>query len=155
MCERQDPLFFEVDIVDPKDGESEQIEVSVSDILWNNQHDIDPVKTAALLLKSRAVRLEQFRDSQPDIDDMSWHILLSLMVSMNSEQPVTVDYLAITHDLATNTMARYVKYLSSVGLIDEYVDAEPAVEGLLKLTASGHALISDTLRKIGHEQMNI
>ena len=71
MCERQDPLFFDGDSVDPIDSESEQIEASASNILLNKKHDIDPVTTAALLLKSRTVRLEHFRDRQPDIDDIS------------------------------------------------------------------------------------
>tara|TARA_R110000765_G_scaffold241317_2_gene343827 strand:+ start:235 stop:702 length:468 start_codon:yes stop_codon:yes gene_type:complete len=155
MCERQDPLFFDGDSVDPIDSESEQIEASASNILLNKKHDIDPVTTAALLLKSRTVRLEHFRDRQPDIDDISWHILLDLMISMDSEEPVSVHDLAITHNLATNTMTRYVKYLSSIGLIDQYIDAEPEIEGLLKLTASGAALISDTLKKIGNALINI
>ena len=77
------------------------------------------------------------------------------MISMDSEEPVSVHDLAITHNLATNTMTRYVKYLSSIGLIDQYIDAEPEIEGLLKLTASGAALISDTLKKIGNALINI
>lgn len=74
------------------------------------------------------------------------------MVSMNTGKPVTAHDLAITHDLAMNTMSRYVEYLNCIGLVDKNIEA--GEEGPLKLTASGNALVDDTLSKIGHELAN-
>tara|TARA_R110001599_G_scaffold250334_2_gene450172 strand:- start:504 stop:938 length:435 start_codon:yes stop_codon:yes gene_type:complete len=124
----------------------------------NNQIDedrtIDPGKTAALLLKSRAVRIEQLRNDQPDIDDIAWHILLVLKVSMNADQPVTMLDLAIRLNVAKNIMVRYVEYLIGTTLIAKPADALDKDLVPLQLTASGDALTGDILQKISQELVN-
>tara|TARA_R110000824_G_scaffold177839_4_gene357367 strand:+ start:1408 stop:1869 length:462 start_codon:yes stop_codon:yes gene_type:complete len=152
MCEHQDSIIFDTNASDPIDSSLGQIETSLSNVLIDEGRFIDPARTAAFLLKSRAVRLEHLRESKPEIDDISWHILLDLMVSKNVEKPVSSHDLAITHNVAMSTMTRYVEYLSGIGLIDKNIDAEGGVR--LELTASGDSLTSDALRKIGHELEN-
>ncbi len=154
MNEPDNSIFFDDRICNPTDSSLERMKIFSSNTGLDEGRNIDPLTTAAILLKSRAVRLEQFRVGEPDIDDISWHILLDLMVSMNTGEPVTVHDLAITHDLAMNTTSRYVEYLSGIGLVDKNIDAETGELGPLKLTASGNALASDALKKIGHELMN-
>ncbi len=154
MTEHEDPLFFNVDISNPIDNALDQIEISASNVQLKEGRAVDPVTTAALLLKSRAVRLEHFQDRQPEIDDIGWHILLDLMVSTNMEKPVAMHDLATTHNLAMNTVSRYVRYLSRIGLIDKDIEAEAEQKAPLKLTASGDVLIRAALHDISQELAN-
>lgn len=152
MCEHKDSIFFDSNISDLNDSSLEQIKISASDVSIDKRRFTTPARTAAFLLKGRAARLEYFRESHSDIDDISWHILLDLMVSQSTEKPVTAHDLAITHNVATSTMSRYVEYLIGVGMIDRNIDARDQVS--LELTAYGDALAGDALRKIGHELEN-
>ena len=154
MEEPNNSIFFDDPICIPIDSSNEQMKISGSTVQIDEGRNIDPVTTAAILLKSRAIRLEQFREGQPDIDDLTWHILLDLMVSMNTGKSVTAHILAITHNVAMSSMSRYVAYLISVGLIDKNSDAEEEERAPLKLSASGVALTSKALEKIGHELVN-
>lgn len=151
MCEHKDAFFFDVDMSNPIDSTFEQIEVSTSDVQLHEGRTSDPMTTALLLLKSRAVRLEQFRNGHADIDDVAWHILLDLLASTNNKKPVTAHDLAITHHLAINTMSRYVEYLITIGMIDRNDHRANPERANLSLTAAGDALARETLGKIGNE----
>lgn len=108
-----------------------------------------PVTTAALLRNSRAVRIEWLRDNHFEIDDVSWHILLELMVSTDAGKAVVMHDLASSLNVALNTMTRYVAYLAGLGLIDEDVHAVDKGQAQLALTATGSDLASDILEEIG------
>jgi len=138
----------------PSIARSKKTRMTTSNSQIDEDRSIDPAKTAALLLKSRAVRIEQLRNDQPDIDDISWHILLDLKVSMNADQPVTMLDLAIRLNVANNIMVRYVEYLIGTELIDKPADALHKDLVPLKLTASGNALTGDILQKISQELVN-
>ncbi len=156
MTEHEDPFFFDVDINNPVDKALDQMKISASDILIKEGRDSDSVTTATLMLKSRAARLEHFQDRQLEIDDISWYILLDLMVSMTTEKPVAMHDLATTYNLAINTVSRYVRYLSRIGLIDNNIEAEAKADQKvsLKLTPSGDVLIRAALHNIRHELAN-
>ena len=112
-------------------------------------------RTAALLLQCRAARLQRSQNDAPDIDDISWHILLDLMVSMKKNEMLTADDLAIRHAVAKTTMSRYVEYLTSVDLIRK--DSGDGAQGQepLSLTTVGNGLVTDTLRKISEELQSL
>mgnify|MGYP005990562339 CR=1 FL=1 len=113
--------------------------------------DDAPIRTAALLLRSRAARLQHFQNDAPDIDDISWHILLDLMVSMKTNEMVTADDLACRHAVAKTTMSRYIEYLTGAELIRKDHDGGEQGRERLTLTGTGDALASDALRKISEE----
>ena len=154
MSDYNNPIFFDPDIGNSIDNALEQIEISPSIVRLKERPVIDPLTTAALLLKCRAIRMEHVRDYKSDIDDISWHILLDLMVSTNAGKPVSVHELAITHNLTTNTMSRYVQYLVNIELIDWNIGVKEGEGRQLKLTVSGDTLIQSTLDKISHGLMN-
>lgn len=151
MCEYQDPVCFEVDSARPMDGLTEHLESLEPDVPLDGSGRIDPLTAAALLLKCRAVRLAQCRDGGPEIDDISWHVMLGLMVSTADGASATVHDLAITHEVAASTMLRYVRYLAGFGLIEANDDRAIDQRTPIKLTASGMSLAGNTLEKIGCE----
>ena len=154
MRQPKDLVFLDASISNPIDNSPELIELPSAKIAKDERRDTAPSRTAAFLLKSRAIRSEQFRETLSYIDDISWHILLELMVSMNTGNPVTAHDLAVTHTVAPSIMTRYVEYLIRVGLIDKEFDARDEERVVLKLTASGDALTSKALRKINREIAN-
>lgn len=151
VCMRQhkDLAFIEANINGPNDSSLEQMKLSVPKT--DKRHGISPSRTATFLLKSRALKSEQFRDIVSGIDDISWHILLDLVAAKSTLKPITVHGLAITHNLAVSTMSRYVDYLVGVGLVIKSVDAQDEEQVLLKLTANGDIRTSDALENIGRE----
>lgn len=138
----------------PTDRSFKQVKAPASNIEIDESRNIDPARTAALLLKSRAVALEQLRDSKLHIDDISWHILLDLIVSMDTKKPVTALDLSITLNVTDAIMLRYVNYMIDAGLVDKHTDADDVAQVPLKLTAAGNALSRDILQKIGQELVN-
>ena len=132
----------------PIDVAFEQLKIRAPDAPLDQSRAFDPLTTAALLLKSRALRRDQFQDKRSTIDDMSWHILLDLMVSAAKGKLVTAQDLANRHGLAMSTMSRYVEHLVRIEMIDKNTDHGRTE---LKLTASGEALTGNALRKIGNE----
>jgi len=133
------------------DGSLERIKLSAAKSATHKKRDIAPSRTAAFLLKSRAIRLEQFRDIITDIDDIAWHILLDLTVAISSGKHITTHDLSITHNVPMSTMSRYVDYLRGAGMIDKNVFVRDEARAPLKLSVSGQALTNKTLRKIGSE----
>lgn len=154
MREYRDIKFSDNNIGNSAVSSPKQFNMSASNIQIDKGRNIDPARTAAFLLKSRAIRAERFRYGKADIDDVSWHILLNLKVSTDAKKPVTALGLAITLNLASSTTLRYVEYLIAVGLIDKQIDAKNKESVALKLTASGDTLTSDTLREIGQDMVN-
>lgn len=155
MCEHKDPLFFDIDMSESIDSPLDQTEVQMSQVRHDDRIVADPMTTATLLLKSRTIQRDQFQDSQLHIDDMSWHILLDLLVSAQAGKRITMHDLIITHGLAKSAMSRYVEYLIGVGMIIKDTDASAGEHAALKLTASGEDLTSNALRKIGDELLNL
>tara|TARA_R110001606_G_scaffold148254_2_gene288328 strand:- start:2136 stop:2603 length:468 start_codon:yes stop_codon:yes gene_type:complete len=128
--------------------------ISNANIRINDVCDIDTARTAAFLLQSRAIRAEQFRHSDAEIDDNAWHILLDLMVSMKSNKIVTASDLVTTHDVAENIIYRYIEYLISVGMVERNIEAQDMQLMPLKLTKFGLALTTATVGQIGYELVN-
>lgn len=155
MREYKGTHFSDNDIGDLTDRSLKQFNMSASDIQLDEGRHIDLARTAAFLLKSRAIRAERFGNGKADIDDVSWHILLHLIISTDTKKAVTALDLARTLNLATSTTRRYVEYLIAAGLVDKQIDAKNLETVALKLTQSGDALTSDTLRKIGQGLINI
>ncbi|MEH6701476.1 MarR family winged helix-turn-helix transcriptional regulator [Parasphingorhabdus sp.] len=153
VCMRQhkDFTFIEANTNSPNDSSLEQMKLSVPKSQTDKSYGISPSKTAKFLLKSRALRSEQFRDITSGIDDVSWHILLDLVAAKSACKPITVHGLAITHNMPMSTMSRYVDYLVGVGLIIKSVDAQDDEQVLLKLTAYGDIRTSNALENIGRE----
>lgn len=154
MREHKDIITINAGLSNPTDRSLEQIKAPAANIQIDERANIDPARTAALLLKSRAVRLEQLGDSKLHIDDIAWQILLDLVVSMDTKIPVTALDLATTLDVANAIMLRYVEYMVDAGLIDKNIDDEDQGCVPLKLTAAGNALTRDILQKIGQELVN-
>jgi predicted transcriptional regulator len=155
MRQHKDLVFNDAGIGKPIDSRVKQINLPTPTLATDKRRDLTPTGTAAFLLKSRTIRSEQFRNIMTDIDDISWHILLDLMVATSSEKPVTAHDLAITHNVAMSTMARYVDYLVRVGLIVKNIDAGEETSASLQLTASGNALTSTALGRISRELANL
>ncbi|MEH6660282.1 MAG: hypothetical protein V7679_01425 [Parasphingorhabdus sp.] len=154
MREYKDIISMDANRGNPTDRSVKQVKAPASNIGIGESRNIDPAETAALLLKIRAVAVEQLQDSNLHIDDISWHILLDLIVSMDTRKRVTAPDLAITLNVTTAIMLRYVNYMIDAGLIDKLVDAEDLAQVPLKLTAAGNALSRDILQKIGQELVN-
>jgi DNA-binding MarR family transcriptional regulator len=154
MREYKDIISRNADLSNPANRSFKQVKVPASNIEIDESRNIDPAITAAFLLKSRAVALEQLRDSKLHIDDISWHILLDLIVSMDTKKPVTALDLAITLNVTDAIMLRYVNYMIDAGLVDKHTDADDVAQVPLKLTAAGNALSRDILQKIGQELVN-
>jgi DNA-binding MarR family transcriptional regulator len=151
MCEYKNSTFFNTNISNPLDRSFKKIDMPAADVRTGKEYDIDPARTAALLLKSRAARVEQSRDGKLDLDDISWHVLLDLMVSNSEKKSVTAQDLATSLDVVESTMLRYVEYLTDAGLIAKSGNVGNEAQVHLRLTATGEALASNTLSKIGHE----
>ncbi|MFK7843424.1 MAG: hypothetical protein AB8B54_14250 [Sphingorhabdus sp.] len=120
----------------------------------DERHPIDNAKTAMLLLKSRAIRTEYFRDRKPEIDDVAWHILMDLFASKETKTPVISQDLAVTHNVAIGTMTRYVAFLIDIDLIKKNKDAAVEERMSLALTETGDTLTNNALRIIGRELAN-
>ncbi|MEO9634120.1 MAG: hypothetical protein ABJF89_05805 [Parasphingorhabdus sp.] len=120
----------------------------------DERRTIDTAKTAMLLLKSRAIRTEYFRDRKPEIDDVAWNILMDLIASKETEEPVTSHDMAVTHNVAIGTMIRYVTFLIDIDLITKNKDAAVTERMSLALTETGDTLTSNALRIIGRELAN-
>ena len=155
MREHDDPFVFDVDMSESIDSPFEQAKVRATEGRLDEKTAADPIITANLLLKSRAIQRKQFQDSQLRIDDISWHILLDLTVSAQAGKRTSVQDLTVTHGLPISTMSRYVDYLVSVGMIVKNNDSCADGQAGLTLTSPGEALTSNALRKIGDELANI
>ena len=151
MSERTDPVLFEVDSNDKVDSPHKRIAVARSDAKQAIAPAIDPVTTAAILLESRAIRMKYVRNDHAGIDDISWHILLDLMVALDAGRPVIEHHLAITHNLAASTISRYVAYLIGIGMIEKNIVAAEGGQSQLRMTASGVELASGVLGEIGRQ----
>ena len=154
MRQHEDLGFLDAGISNPVDNSPELIELPAAKIAKDERRDTAGSRTAAFLLKSRAIRSDQFREILSDVDDVSWHILLDLTVAANAGNSATAHDLAVTHNVAPSIMTRYVEYLIGAGLIDKEFDARDEETIALKLTAFGDALTSKTLRKINRELAN-
>lgn len=154
MREYKDIISMDADRCNPNDRYLKQIKAPASNIEIDESRNIDPARTAALLLKSRAVAVEQLRDSKLHIDDISWHILLDLIVSMDTKNPVTALDLANTLNVTDAIMLRYVSHMMDAGLVEKHADGGDVAQVPLNLTAAGNALSRDILQKIGHELVN-
>ena len=135
----------------PIDSPLQRIQFRTPTFAKDPRRDVDISRTAELLLRSRAIRSEQFRAIMSDIDDISWHILVGLAAAKSSGTPVTAHGLAITHNIALSTMARYVYYLANLGLVAKSQEPQDEGQVVLKLTAYGDAQTSNALRNIGRE----
>lgn len=154
MCQHKDLVSLDADIADSIDSSFERVKLSTSKLTDDKRSDITPSRIAAFLLKSRAIRSDQFPEIISDIDDVSWHILLDLTVAASSGHPATAHDLSAAHNVPRSIMDRYVEYLIRVGLIDKNIDAKDDKRAALKLTASGDELTSRTLQKISRELAN-
>lgn len=138
------------------DGTKETIILDNQTVDASNSHDIetqpadpsDPVMMASILLKIWSTRTDHFRASFPEISEMSWNILLDLMVSADKHMPVVVSDLVVTYETPKSTMVRYVDYLCSVGLIEKERDQSNKVRVLLTLTDEGRKLTEQAVGKI-------
>mgnify|MGYP003656376660 CR=1 FL=1 len=152
MSEHTNPILFDLDADDAANDPHERLAVTCSNVEAAMVPGMDPV---TILLKSRTIRIEHIRKDHSGIDDISWHILLDLMVSMDSGKPVMVSDLAITHHLAKSTMSRYVAYLIGIGLVEEIRVAADKEQTRLILTASGANLTSGALGEISRQLPDI
>ena len=155
MSNHRDTIVSRVDNGDPVDSSYERNDIAVSNSPIPPEPDMAPVTTAAFLLNSRAVRIKRLRDNHLEIDDVSWHILLELMVSMDAGKAVAMQDLASSLNVAPNTMTRYVAYLAGLGLIDEDVHAVNKGQAQLALTATGSDLANDVLEEIGRQLAHV
>lgn len=110
----------------------------------------DSVAMASILLKVWSARSEHFRSTLPEITEMSWNILLDLLVSADKHMPVVVSDLVVTYETPKSTMVRYVDYLHSVGLIEKERDQSNKVRVLLSLSAEGRKLTEQAVGKISN-----
>jgi len=133
----------------------ERTDIAVSSSAIPTEPDMGPVTTAALLLTSRAVRIKRLRDNHLEIDDVSWHILLELMVSMDAGKAVTMHDAVSSLNVAPNTMTRYVAYLAGMGLTDEGAYAVNKGLGQLALTATDSDLAIDVLEEIARQLVHV
>lgn len=151
MSEHADPVLFEVANSDQVDSPHKRIAVARSDAKQAIAPTIDPVTTAAILLESRAIRMKHVRNDHAGIDDISWHILLDLMVALDAGRPVTEHQLAITHNMAASTISRYVAYLIGIGMVEKKIVAAEGGQPQLRITASGAGLARGVLGEIGRQ----
>ena len=155
MSEHADPIFLDAKIEIPIDDPYEQIEISVSNTQNPTKCTIDPLATAALLLKSRAVWTERLHTNHVKIDDISWHILLDLAVSIDAKKPVARHELAVRNNVALSTISRYVAYLIGLGLVEENVGNPDEGQPRLTLTSSGHELTNNILTEISRQLVSV
>lgn len=113
--------------------------------------DKNLVRTASKLLRFRSVRMEALENSNFQIDDISFHILLDLIAAQNSDQPKTVVDLANTHRVGESTMLRYVRHLESIRLINKSTNDDEDDQAVWTLTQTGLAVCNDLLKLINHE----
>lgn len=133
------------------DHATNQVKATASNIVTGPGHTIDPARTAAFLLKSRAIAVEQLRDNKLHIDEISWHILLDLIVATDAGKPVTALDLATRLDVKNSILSRYVDYLINTALIEKNGDGGDKTLAALKPTPAGNALCRDILQKIGQQ----
>ncbi|WP_123906285.1 hypothetical protein [Sphingorhabdus sp. YGSMI21] len=107
------------------------------------------------MLKSRAIAVDQLRDSKLYIDDISWHILLDLIVSTDAGTPATALDLASRLDVKTSILSRYIDYMIDSGLVEKYAGGGDKNQAPLRPTAAGNALSRDILQKIGQQFVSI
>ncbi|MEP2988872.1 MAG: hypothetical protein ABJN65_12850 [Parasphingorhabdus sp.] len=148
MSETKDITFFsdsdsrqkgrQAIALQPTDSAIEEITVS----------DGNLTKIASLLLEIRTDRVGQFGNGDPQIDDVSFHILLDLMVSESSRTSISAQDLAKTHQVGWSTMLRYIDYLISIGMVKKDKSAKNLDQSVLKLTKSGSDLCNTALVKV-------
>lgn len=84
------------------------------------------------------------------IDDISWYILLDLMVSASTGKTIVAVDLATTHRVPKNIMLRYIAYLISIDLVENDSDTGKDGKIPLKLTKYGAAAVDKVLLRVGH-----
>ncbi len=116
--------------------------------------DRNPTKTASLLLEIRADRVDLFGDGKHQIDDISFHIMLDLMVSESNKRSISMQDLAKAHKVGLSTMLRYADYLASIGMVEKDKNVENLDQSFLKLTKRGLNLCNTALIKVEQRLAN-
>ncbi|VWX59911.1 MarR family transcriptional regulator [Sphingorhabdus sp. 109] len=151
MREYEDIISMKPSPSNPDDHSSNYIHAPVADSATGQDRTIDPVRTAAILLGSRAVAVDQLRDSGIPVDDVCWHILLELIVAEKTEMPMTVADIASRLDVKNSVMSRYVHHMIGAGLIERCSGGGDSAPARLRASAAGNAMSRDILQKIGQQ----
>ena len=154
MSDHKKGLFFNNTSQMQKSVLMDAVEAPDYNGLNDDLHNQSLAQTASTLLRFRSARVEAFKNSDIQIDDISFHILLDLLVAQNNDQPKTMMSLAETHCVQRSTMLRYVRYMESNGLIKKStIDVEDD-HTVWALTQSGLAKCNDALKMISREREN-
>lgn len=154
MSDQKTGLFFNNTSQMQKSDLMDAVEAPDYSGLNDDLHNQSLAHTASTLLRFRSARMEAFENSGFQIDDVSFHILLDLVVSQNADQPKTLMSLAETHCVGRSTMLRYVHYMESIGLIRKgAIDIEDD-QTVWVLTQTGLAKCNGALKMISREFEN-
>lgn len=149
MREYKDIISVSAEPDDSADIALTQARGPAAEIEPERGQNIDPARTAALLLRNRAIVVDQMRNSPLQIDDISWHILLELVVAADDEMLVNEIDLATRLEVKSTILSRYVAYMIDAGLIEKSDATEDRAQSPLRPTAAGNALSRDILQKVG------
>ncbi|OAO02133.1 hypothetical protein A8B75_13435 [Sphingomonadales bacterium EhC05] len=155
MVDHKVSMFFD-DSVSTSIQEASSInDTPAGFILNNHRKEIEPDKIASLLLEARSIRSDQSDNELSNIDDVSWYILLDLMVSTGTGKTIVAIDLATTHRVPKNIMLRYIAYLVSIDLVENEKNTGKEGAVPLKLTEYGAAAVDKVLRRMGHCLANV